>query len=542
MSDHRQEITLEQAVAALADRALSEPAAAVEALTALEAQASRDGAPRASAWAALYLTRALSNSGRLADALAKADLTVERMRALPDPAGEIEAITATAIVWAMLGDAPLARQHFGRAIELAARDGHDRLRGIALAGLAFTWGREGVADRYVAITREAIAVLEGCDEPRRLALAWANVGGGLTRLEHLDDAEDAYSRAIALADAHDDPRVRAIATGGLGEIAAYRGALDDAARLFADARATFDRLGRPYEGLMQAALFARILIDRGQPERASLLCDATLPGAQANRFIALEADLHAYRARARRALGDHDGAFEALEAAVASERALREERQREHDRQLESLREAARAHAAGDRDAAVARLEEDNRRLRDALAREQTGRTELARQAGSDALTGLANRRTLETLGRYELGFAHERGGELAVLALDIDHFKRLNDDLGHAAGDAALVHVARSIVRLLRGRDLTARVGGEEFVVLLPSTDRAGAVTVAERIRETLAAGPFPTPAGAAALTVSLGVACVRPGDTLDALLRRADEGLYAAKRAGRDRVVFVD
>ena len=125
----------------------------------------------------------------------------------------------------------------------------------------------------------------------------------------------------------------------------------------------------------------------------------------------------------------------------------------------------------------------------------------------------------------------HER--PLTIAIVDIDHFKSVNDTHGHAAGDRVLAAVAGSLREQLRAEDQLGRLGGEEFLVLLPDTDSAAAGHVAEKLRAEVAAAPTPVP-----VTVSIGVAGW-DGETPEDLLHRADEALYAAKQAGRDRVL---
>lgn len=154
-------------------------------------------------------------------------------------------------------------------------------------------------------------------------------------------------------------------------------------------------------------------------------------------------------------------------------------------------------------------------------------------QVHSDALTGLANRRALEdTLALWE-----EAGKPFAVVAIDIDHFKRVNDNFGHDIGDLTLRTMASLLRNNLRSADVPCRVGGEEFLILLPEASPGVALEVAERIRCHIAATPL-EPVGQ--ITVSLGVAYWHEGTELVAsVLKRADELLYSAKQAGRNRVM---
>lgn len=171
----------------------------------------------------------------------------------------------------------------------------------------------------------------------------------------------------------------------------------------------------------------------------------------------------------------------------------------------------------------------------------ETARAELERQARVDELTRTWNRRHLREQAPALLGRCQRHGESLAGIMLDADHFKAVNDQLGHQAGDEILRAIAAVCQESVRADDLVFRYGGEEFLVLMPAADQAGALTVAERIRSNLARRPnMPASAGARTVSVSLGVAIVDPlRESLDALIRSADDALRQAKEEGRDRVV---
>lgn len=170
---------------------------------------------------------------------------------------------------------------------------------------------------------------------------------------------------------------------------------------------------------------------------------------------------------------------------------------------------------------------------------------QLSELAITDPLTGLPNRRSI--LGSAEVGFslARRRGLPFGVAMVDFDHFKEVNDSLGHAEGDRLLVEGARRMAECLRTEDSVGRYGGEEFLGVFPMTDLEGAVTVAERLRSAVSnvqlAARAPGLPARERVTVSIGVSCLKEADeSLDDLLRRADAALYEAKEAGRDRVAF--
>jgi two-component system cell cycle response regulator len=163
---------------------------------------------------------------------------------------------------------------------------------------------------------------------------------------------------------------------------------------------------------------------------------------------------------------------------------------------------------------------------------------DLALASRRDPLTGLPNRRAFEEELAREAARASRAGAPLAVVMLDVDRFKAVNDGHGHAAGDEVLRAVAARAAAAIRAGDLLARVGGEEFAILLPAADLPRAAEAAERIRATLAARRIEAGGTSLTVTASLGCAALAPGETPEALVARADARLYAAKEAGRNRV----
>ena len=180
--------------------------------------------------------------------------------------------------------------------------------------------------------------------------------------------------------------------------------------------------------------------------------------------------------------------------------------------------------------------------LRRSLAREESFRREMERRAATDELTGLANRReTLAALDRH-ISSVRRHGHPLSVAILDIDHFKRVNDTYGHPAGDEVIRRVAQFAVELMREEDLVGRLGGEEFVVILPDTDAAAALKACDRLRARIAEAIVPIGDGSAiSVTLSAGVAQIHADDDRTRLIARADEALYDAKNQGRDRVLLA-
>jgi len=183
-------------------------------------------------------------------------------------------------------------------------------------------------------------------------------------------------------------------------------------------------------------------------------------------------------------------------------------------------------------------LKQKNDTLRREVARRRKLEADLRRLARHDALTGMLNRRGFFERAAQEITRSRRYRHALSLLMLDVDHFKAINDRWGHPAGDAALVALTAGCNQLLRGSDLVGRLGGEEFALLLTETPLAGAVVVAERLRQHLAACSFDTSEGPQHFTVSVGVAQWDAAESLDNLVNRVDRALYRAKESGRDRV----
>ena len=181
------------------------------------------------------------------------------------------------------------------------------------------------------------------------------------------------------------------------------------------------------------------------------------------------------------------------------------------------------------------------------LAVKERGRVEqrandLETLAAIDFLTGVYNRRQFETLARAELGRCQRYMRPLSVLMIDIDHFKAVNDQYGHVAGDRVLQGVAHICCAAKRDPDIIARIGGEEFAMMLPETTDSAALEFAERVREMIQDCPATVNGKTIPITVSVGIAGANARTSgIETLMRNADQALYEAKRLGRDRVVIA-
>ena len=165
-----------------------------------------------------------------------------------------------------------------------------------------------------------------------------------------------------------------------------------------------------------------------------------------------------------------------------------------------------------------------------------TNRARVLRSGLADYLTGWHNRRYLQARLREELARAQRACQPLVCLMIDVDHFKRINDQFGHAKGDSVLKGIVSLVANRSRKLDLLFRIGGEEFMLLLPDTQEVEAAVVAEQLRASVAETPL---VDGRQVTVSIGVSELQPGESLDSWIKHGDDALYAAKKAGRNRVV---
>ena len=377
----------------------------------------------------------------------------------------------------------------------------------------------------------------------------------------LPEAMETYRQSLALAQEHESPYDIASVQLAMAWPEIVQGEPRRALQLLDQAAAGFAALGDHANDDMLALRRAQALAALG---RHAVALDHYARAATAmeragnQRYLAM---LYQSRARSHHALGDADAAYADLERYIdahgritAAERSQQARLLREQfDRDRRDLENSRLANETALRERQVAALLEARRwqwtamglggllvLVLAALVVRQLARMRRLRElAATDPLTGVANRRSIERLGEEAMAAARATGEGLCVLILDIDHFKPVNDRYGHLTGDRALARVAGACSAALRQFDQLGRIGGEEFMVLLPRTRMAQARQVAERMRAAVEALEFADIDPGLRLSVSIGVAELRAGDQdLQALCARADAALYAAKDGGRNRM----
>ncbi len=292
-------------------------------------------------------------------------------------------------------------------------------------------------------------------------------------------------------------------------------------------------LGQAEAGALQA--IGEIYREQGRPDLALVSLQDGLTSAEQVGSIALQIECCRGLVETFKQRQDFQSALayqerlQALKAARLEQDAIRQVRALEVSRQLAEARRQAEV------------LRQENAALLQQIEERKRSQIRLEHLANTDPLTGIVNRRRFYHLAKAELERARCLHLPLSLIMFDLDHFKVINDTYGHMAGDEVLVEIARRVGEHVRREDILARFGGEEFVVLLPETNRPLAQITAERLRQRIGSSPIQVAVAALSITISLGVAFF-PGLealSLEKMLDYADRALYQAKESGRNRVM---
>ncbi|HEY1132767.1 MAG TPA: GGDEF domain-containing protein [Roseateles sp.] len=481
----------------------------------------------------------LARLGRFTEALAAARETLPLLQG-PDQRRERCAVLRTQAIAA--SEAQAFETALGAANELVrlARDLDASAALDAAMALAACFERMGDPWQAERLLSDALRV-HGPDASAPLNMAANNslcvIGIGLLhRLldSQADDAElqpllqqtrAAAERARELLEQFPNPAHSAPILGNLAEVMLHQGDLAGAGALLRQVLELAQHHGLQAHAWRMCTSLADWHLAQAQPESALALAQGVIDemGVHGQQQTTIRARRSAYRAC--RALGLFEQALQHLEVAEREERRDLTRKMRAQSELFVSRAEAQQVQWQAE----DARLEAQQQRQRAA---------EAAASAERDPLTGLGNRRHLERRCAELLPTAQREQRPLALAQLDIDHFKSINDRCGHAAGDRVLTVMAQLLQDSMRASDVVVRQGGEEFVIVLPDTDRSAAIDVCERLRERVAIHPWGELGGPDwQVTVSIGLATDAPYE-LAPLLEAADAALYRAKRGGRNRL----
>jgi len=524
-------------------------------------QAARDNDDRASQARALVCRSSfmlLRDGSR--HALPDLDRALDALKGQNEPQLEGEILVMRADLLSLIGDQAQAMLDFQRARAAFRDSGLDHEVEPLLQGMATAYRRMGdyaQAARVLDQSRERLAAKQDWE-----GLAVNMIQFGFLHVEAgaPDKARVAFEEAIRIARAHDDDTDRNGALLGLAEAQIALGQPQAARTTLHEAATRFAAAGDDSSKDMLLLLGGEALAKQGQHAEALKHYDLAQPLMEAGGNLRYLALLHRARSSSEEALGRDADALASFKRYDALQQELQDKMRLEQGRLLQYEYEIRKRDFENQRLRAERKAQSqqltDLRRIRNwqtlamacglllaallaAFAWRQWRKSRRMRAlALVDSLTGAATRRAFDATAADALAEARRQDVPLSLLALDLDRFKNINDRYGHAAGDRVLAATSRAWTALLRDRDLLARIGGEEFVVVCPDTSMGKARGIAARLLEATEALRFEDIDPALRVGVSIGLAQAGTDDTVAALLARADAALYRAKQGGRGRI----
>lgn len=445
--------------------------------------------------------------------------------------------------FSLSGDASSALDMFWQGIALARTWNLRLMEARFLRAIGFIYAQRDEPEPFLEYTLQALLLARELNNKMMIANTLCNCGGALSRMKRHHEAMACYDEGLPIALEIDWPRGHALFLAGIGGVFCEQRQFEEGVKKYQESEVILSQLGDHFQITRHRLILGRYFVEgqRAQDALPFLLSAREL--AEQYHFEVELCETLEVLSRVYEDMNDPVQALRTLRQHFKLRQKLNDKRNEER---LQNFRVISKIEAARlDAERAKERSTElfaTNQALRDALQQQKLLQAELERLASTDVLTGLANRRQMSDVIHRELERALRNQRPLALVLLDIDRFKSINDRFGHAIGDDVLVEIGKRLAGAIRIGDHSARWGGEEFCLLLVESDAVGAQRVAERVRQDVRSTPILTRAGPVMVTISIGVAIAESGHLdADMLLIAADTALYEAKENGRDRVVMA-
>ena len=503
----------------------------------------------------------IDGSGQTSQSITVVESALALARKHNDPRLLAQTLAHRGSLRSLLGQQAAALTDFLEAQRVYAGAGLRKEAEAGLGDIASAYRRMGDHAKAMEYLRQSMAFAERQGDPGLQSVALLQIAFLHQDLGRYDEALEVLRRAIDVAAGHGLEYEVAAAHLAMASALVKKGDFSGAETALATARISFERLGDRSNEAMLQLLEGMVLAGRGDDVQALDHYDRATRAFDADPNLRYQVDLYAARALSHEALGDYRAAMDDLKLERTGRRKLYDDARTQQSLLLQYQFDTARrdlenARLQAERRSQQQRLEVVERANRWQLValtssgllmvlllalflRQWRNMRQINRLALTDALTGVANRRHIEVAAEQAVTHARSSSEPMAVITFDLDWFKRINDGHGHAGGDQVLVRVARACEAVLRQNDLLGRIGGEEFIVLLPNTSPDAALLVAERLRDSVHRLDLSDIAENLGVTISLGLAMLRTQDDgVHDVIDRADAALYRAKEAGRNRV----
>lgn len=485
--------------------------------------------------AALALRTIASDVLRLCDystALIRSLEALDLFETLDEPEAHLSVLGDLGWAYFNLGDFPRAFEILLQGLKLAREKKCLDPEVNILCSLGAIYGERGDYEASLDALQRALNYKKDAEISILQATALNNIAMIYLSMHRLDQAMDYATRCLEIIKQLDLNEMEAVCLDTLGQIAMARKEYSLAESYFKESIAYDQRIGVKDEEIWLS--LGRLYIEQNRMDEAASLLMNMLESVEKKGIHRWAYRLHELLSKIYETRGDYPQALEQYRMYhEAMSRVVNEDTQRSMDN-LSVLHKVETSRIDGE----IYRLK--NKALNREISARRMDVAHMEVLATTDALTGLYNRRHFLTLSNFSLEEAHKSHHPLTVLWMDIDNFKLVNDRHGHLAGDLVLKEVSKVIQTSLRSGDLLSRFGGEEFVALLPDTPLMAAKNVAERINKSVAASILRVDEQDIWVTLSIGAAAMlTPDEELESLLNRADQTQYAAKRAGKNRVV---